>query len=107
MKAKGHGTIDRIHGLHCKNGSYRRSFIVRYSESYRDKNGKVVHANMYQNFETFNEVARMVKADFNDGDEVYFLGDLKSRETEHNTIHFIEITRLKDLVKLPGGWDVS
>ena len=103
MKAKGQGIIEKLHGQHCKNGSYRRSFIIRYSESYTDKSGKIIFADMYQNVETFNEIARMVRAEFADGDEVYFMGDLKSRETEYNTIHFVEITRLEDLVKLPEG----
>jgi hypothetical protein len=55
---------------------------------------------MYQSVECFNEVARKVKAEFADGDTVALVGRLKSRETEHYTVHFIEVEEPEDIINL-------
>lgn len=97
----GSGIIDRIHSQRCNNGSYRKSFIVRYDSSYRDHNGDVIHVNMYQNIEGFNEVARRMR-DFTDGDEIMYVGSLLSRETEHYTVHFILIEEPEHIMMVRG-----
>jgi hypothetical protein len=96
----GSGTIDRLFSQRCKNGSYRKSFIIRYDDCYRDFNGDVVHVNMHQNVEGFNEVARKMR-EFSEGDNVMFTGVLKSRETEHYTVHYIEIENAENIIRLP------
>lgn len=106
-KAKITGVIDRIDSKRCKNESYRKSFIVRYHDSYRDDSGNPVFVNMHQNVECFNDVARKIKAEFSDGDPVMLVGRLKSRETEHYTVHYIEIEEPEDIVNLTnvkGDW---
>lgn len=97
IKVVGTGTVDKLSGQRCRNESYRRSFILRYSDSYRDEKGDLVYVNMYQNVEGFNEVARKMKEILYDGAEVMVIGSLKSRETEHCTIHFILVEHPEDI----------
>jgi single-stranded DNA-binding protein len=101
-KAKVEGVIDRMDSKRCKNESYRRSFIVKYHDCYKDDKGEIVFVDMYQNVECFNEVARKVKAEFADGDTVMLVGRLKSRETEYQTVHFIEVEEPEDIINLTG-----
>ena len=106
-KAQVKGVIDKMHSQRCSNDSYRRSFIVRYNDHYTNKEGKRVFVDMYQNVECFNEIARLIRADYKDGDTVILTGRLKSRETEYGAIHFIEVEELEDIRNISSvmrGW---
>jgi hypothetical protein len=99
-KARVEGIIDRIDSMRCSNDSYRKSFVIRYDDYYRNNKGELVHVNMYQNVECYNEVARKVR-EFSDGDYVMLVGRLKSLEKEHFTLHYIEVEDVEDIIKLP------
>lgn len=106
-KAMIKGTVDRMRSGRCSNESYYRKFIVRYSDSYRDDTGKMIYVNMSQSVVGFNEVARKIKAEISEGDNVFLVGRLKSRYIEnYETEVFIEIEHAEDITKLPDMGDL-
>lgn len=106
-KAMIKGVVQNIRSNRCSNGSYYRKFSVNYSDSYRDKNGDVIHENMRQWVVGFNEVARKIKADVSEGDEVFLVGRLKSREMANYVEEiFIEIEEPEDITILPSMGEI-
>jgi hypothetical protein len=98
-KAKVKGTVYKIWSGRCINGSYYRKFIVKYHDSFRNNNGDIVFVNMQQAVVGFNEVARKIKDEVSEGDTVYFVGRLKSRDIMNYDVEvFIEIEEPEDII---------
>jgi hypothetical protein len=105
--AKIKGVVQNIRSDRCKNGSYYRKFSVNYSDSYRDNSGEIVFVNMRQWIVGFNEVARKIKAEIKEGDTVYIVGRLKSRELANYVEEvFVEIEEPEDIIKLPDMGEI-